>query len=124
MKKYRLKKDSPHHAAGTLFIRWFPFEGNSHLFLLDKNRNQSYTFPADTRSEWLEEVEERWRPKLGEVFYTINMGDIIALVSWDDTKFENDWFDTYNVFRTREQAEECAKLCLETRKKYTESLNQ
>lgn len=48
---------------------------------------------------------ERWKPKEGEKYYELNRYEEATTSEWFDTGHNNEMFNLYNVFRTREQAE-------------------
>lgn len=61
----------------------------------------------------LKEYEyERWKPKEGEKYYAINRYLEATTDEWFDTSHNNEMFNLYNVFRTREQAEQEAEKIL------------
>lgn len=124
MKKWRLKKNTPCLTAGKIL---YQDENSMYFYEGAVDDFSPHTFPSPTRSEWLEEVDERWRPDEGQIYWSVvyeRSGKYeVSCDRWVDEELDRNYFETYNCFQTREQAEECAKLCLETRKKYMESLN-
>lgn len=112
MKKYRLLKDHPYAKAGTIIT-----EGHRNtldICLQGENgyKQLFFTVPLYAEKEWLEPVETRWEPKLGDRFFyvgeSIEVKEAQLIVGLE--------LEDPNVFRTREQAEEAAKrvkACLE-----------
>lgn len=128
MKKYRLKKDHPYAKSGVVVNGFYNGFGDFCFEEPTKIRQTMACIPATVEHEWLEEVEERWRPDDGQMYWSVvykwSGKYEVSYDHWDDEETDRNFLEAYNCFQTREQAEECAKLCLETRKKYTESLNQ
>lgn len=66
----------------------------------------------------------RWRAKKGGYYYFIDVN--LTVKSIDDTysTFDNELWDAFNYFRTKEQAEEAAKRVKETLRKYHEEIGE
>ena len=66
----------------------------------------------------------RWRAKKGGCYYFIDVN--LTVKSIDDTysTFDNELWDAFNYFRTKEQAEEAARRVKETLRKYHEEIGE
>ena len=61
--------------------------------------------------EWEGKVE-RWKPKKGELFYYLNKDNTAIAENWNAI-FNAEYYNAYNCFQTREQAEtEAEKILL------------
>ena len=125
MEKWKLLKDLPRMKAGDVCER---IAGDEYHFKKSPSYWEVEEIPESTRSEWLEEVDERWQSKVLEEFFFLEGSCFLALrsvvLSAEHEEDVEHLRDIYNLFKTRKQAEECERLCFETRKKYTESLNK
>ena len=88
--------------------------------LFDKMEEQGLKWNAEEK-----QVEKiRWRAKKGGYYYFIDVN--LTVKSIDDTysTFDNELWDAFNYFRTKEQAEEAAKRVRETLRKYHEEIGE
>ena len=88
--------------------------------LFDKMKEQGLRWNAEEKR--VEKI--RWRAKKGGYYYFIDVN--LTVKSIDDTysTFDNELWDAFNYFRTKEQAEEAAKRVKETLRKYHEEIGE
>ncbi len=83
---------------------------NKQKILEEINKTEEH---LSNLKKMLEECEyKRWKPKEGEKYYALNRYEEATTDEWFDTCYNNDMFNLYNVFRTREQAEAEAEKIL------------
>lgn len=84
-------------------------------FLFNKMKEQGLRWNAEEKR--VEKI--RWRAKKGGCYYFIDVN--LTVKSIDDTysTFDNELWDAFNYFRTKEQAEEAAKRVKEVLRKST-----
>lgn len=89
-------------------------------FLFNKMEEQGLKWNAEEKR--VEKI--RWRAKKGGYYYFIDVN--LTVKSIDDTysTFDNELWDAFNYFRTKEQAEEAAKRVKETLRKYHEEIGE
>ena len=109
----------------TTSSRW----GNSNLrYATEEEKQQLFTKMEEQGLKWNAEekrVEKiRWRAKKGGCYYFIDVN--LTVKSIDDTysTFDNELWDAFNYFRTKEQAEEAARRVKETLRKYHEEIGE
>ena len=88
--------------------------------LFDKMKEQGLRWNAEEKR--VEKI--RWRAKKGGCYYFIDVN--LTVKSIDDTysTFDNELWDAFNYFRTKEQAEEAARRVKETLRKYHEEIGE
>lgn len=88
--------------------------------LFDKMKEQGLKWNVEEKK--VENI--RWRAKKGGCYYFIDVN--LTVKSIDDTyrTFDNELWDAFNYFRTKEQAEEAAKRVRETLRKYHEEIGE
>ena len=88
--------------------------------LFDKMKEQGLRWNAEEKR-----VEKmRWRAKKGENYHFLNIGlSVVSVVEANDA-FDKELLDSFNYFRTREQAEEAARRVKETLRKYHEETGE
>ena len=52
-----------------------------------------------------DEQYTRWKPKKGEVYYSVTTEGTIGFFNWDNYFMDNACYNFYNVFKTKEAAE-------------------
>lgn len=52
-----------------------------------------------------DEQYTRWKPKEGEVYYSVTAEGTIGYFNWDNYFMDNACYNFYNVFKTKEAAE-------------------
>ena len=118
--RYFLKKDLPGIKAGTEMekwtneyaVRWHPKNALSEKLYI----------PPSELSDWIEERDGTWKPKLGDIYYIPRIdGD----VKYDFYQWQNFPSDTRFLLRglvcpTSELAIELADRMMETAKKFWE----
>ena len=88
--------------------------------LFDKMEEQGLKWNAEEK-----QVEKiRWRAKKGGYYYFIDVN--LTVKSIDDTysTFDNELWDAFNYFRTKEQAEEAERRVKEVLRKYHEEIGE
>ena len=88
--------------------------------LFNKMKEQGLKWNAEEKR--VENI--RWRAKKGGCYYFIDVN--LTVKSIDDTysTFDNELWDAFNYFRTKEQAEEAARRVKETLRKYHEEIGE
>ena len=88
--------------------------------LFDKMKEQGLKWNAEEKR--VEKI--RWIAKKGGYYYFIDVN--LTVKSIDDTysTFDNELWDAFNYFRTKEQAEEAVRLVKETLRKYHEEIGE
>ena len=87
-------------------------------FLFDKMREQGLKWNAEEKR--VEKI--RWRVKKGESYYSIDSGVYIPSHLEGDDSVDNQLWEAYNYFRSKEQAKEAAKRVKETLRIYHEGI--
>lgn len=88
--------------------------------LFEKMNEQGLQWNAEEKK--VEKI--RWRAKKGENYIFLNVGLTGAGVIEMDDDFDKKIWDSFNYFRTREQAEEAARRVKETLRKYHEETGE
>ena len=103
--------------------------GNANLsYATESEKQQLFAKMKEQGLKWNAEekrVEKiRWRAKKGGYYYFIDVN--LTVKSIDDTysTFDNELWDAFNYFRTKEQAEEAARRVKETLRKYHEEIGE
>lgn len=65
-----------------------------------------------------EENKERWKPEINQYYYIIDSCNDSISTFYDDRVLDNQRYEAFNMFQTREEAEEIAKYQLIFRKLY------
>lgn len=103
IKKIRLKKDTPDHKAGELFV----LMSNNGIYEIDAGEDDPSVFyggDIESFDEWFEKVSDEWPQEY----------DTVWSISSDGTPYEHNWRgysrnmerkDIGNVFKTKEAAE-------------------
>lgn len=88
--------------------------------LFDKMEEQGLKWNAEEKR--VEKI--RWRAKKGGYYYFIDVN--LTVKSIDDTysTFDNELWDAFNYFRTKEQAEEAERRVKEVLRKYHEEIGE
>lgn len=88
--------------------------------LFDKMKAQGLRWNAEEKK--VEKI--RWRAKKGGYYYFIDVN--LTVKSIDDTysTFDNELWDAFNYFRTKEQAEEAARRVKEVLRRYHEEIGE
>lgn len=88
--------------------------------LFDKMKEQGLQWNAEDKR-----VEKmRWRAKKGEGYYFIDNSVHTPSHQEDDDGVDNQLWNAYNYFRTREQARKAAEVVKETLRKYHEEIGE
>ena len=88
--------------------------------LFDKMKKQGLRWNAEEKR-----VEKnRWRAKKGEDYHFLNIGLSVVCVTEANDAFDKELLDSFNYFRTKEQAEEAARRVKETLRKYHEEIGE
>lgn len=88
--------------------------------LFDKMKEQGLKWNAEDKR-----VEKmRWRAKKGEGYYFIDNSVHTPSHQEDDDGVDNQLWNAYNYFRTREQARKAAEVVKETLRKYHEEIGE
>lgn len=106
MTKYRLKKDTPDHRAGELFV----LMSNNGIYEIDAGEDDPAVFyGGDIKNfdEWFEEVKESgwWKPNYGDKYYTIRSNGECEPYFWREDIRDKCFQAIGNVFKTKEAAE-------------------
>ena len=88
--------------------------------LFDKMKEQGLRWNAEEKR--VEKI--RWRAKKGENYYFFDAKLLVRSIDEDYSAFDNEVWDAFNYFRTKEQAEEAAKRVKETLRKYHEEIRE
>lgn len=88
--------------------------------LFDKMKEQGLRWNAEEKR--VEKI--RWRAKKGEGYYFIDNSVRVPSHMEDRDGVDNQLWDAYNYFRTKEQAKEAAKRVKETLRKYHEEIGE
>ena len=89
-------------------------------FLFDKMKEQGLLWNAEEKR--VEKI--RWRSKNGEDYHFVNADLSISIMGDTYTPFDNEFWGTFNYFRTEKQAEEAARRVKETLRKYHEEIGE
>lgn len=88
--------------------------------LFDKMKEQGLRWNAEEKR-----VEKmRWRAKKGEGYYFIDNSVHIPSHQEDDDGVDNQLWNAYNYFRTREQAKKAAEVVKEVLRKFHEEIGE
>lgn len=90
------------------------------LQLFDKMKEQHLRWNAEEKR--VEKV--RWRAKGDEIYYYVGNNMELYTFSPSQSEDEEDDFNSYNYFRTKEQAKEAAKRIKEVLRKYHEEIGE
>lgn len=84
---------------------------------LEKLINKLQT-QLENAQEQLENLDknERWQPDMRETYYRVNGYNEVCTDNWADVIFDRKLYDTYNCFKTQEEAEKEANKILIRRK--------
>ena len=88
--------------------------------LFDKMEEQGLKWNAEEKR--VEKI--RWRAKKGENYYFFDAKLLVRSIDEAYSAFDNEVWDAFNYFRTKEQAEEVAKRVKETLRKYHEEIGE
>ena len=88
--------------------------------LFDKMKEQGLKWNAEEKR--VEKI--RWRAKCFEFYYWIDVNLAIRNINDTYSSFDNEIWDAFNYFRTKEQAKEAAKRVKETLRKYHEEIGE
>lgn len=103
IKKIRLKKDTPDHRAGELFV----LMSNNGIYEIDAGEDDpSVFYGGDIKNfdEWFEEVSDKW-PQKDDAFWSISSDGTSFLDSWHNYTDGRRKMAIGNVFKTREAAD-------------------
>ena len=89
-------------------------------FLFDKMKEQGLRWNAEEKR--VENI--RWRAKKGEGYYFIDNSVHISSHQEDDDGVDNQLWNAYNYFRTREQAKKAAEVMKEALRKHHEEIGE
>lgn len=88
--------------------------------LFDKMKEQGLRWNAEEKR-----VEKmRWRAEKGEKYHFLSKGLTEGSATETNVSFDKELWDSFNYFRTEEQAEEAAKRVKETLRKYHEEIGE
>ena len=105
MKKYRLLRDIPGVERGAIFLQ----DGIDGSYSIDHQNVRITKLIVENSPYWFEEIKERWEPKDGEGYWTIDGEFGVGFHPWDSGLFDNKKLKSGQVFRTKELAESAAK---------------
>lgn len=88
--------------------------------LFDKMKEQGLRWNAEEKR--VEKI--RRRAKHGEYYYWIDVNLVIRNIDDTYSTFDNELWDAFNYFRTKEQAEEATKRVKEVLRKYHEEIGE
>lgn len=88
--------------------------------LFDKMKEQGLKWNAEEKR--VEEI--RWRAKKGEEYHFLSNGLTEGSATETNVSFDKELWDSFNYFRTEEQAEEAARRVKETLRKYHEEIGE
>ena len=88
--------------------------------LFDKMKEQGLRWNAEEKR--VEKI--RWRAKKGENYYFFDAKLLVRSIDEAYSAFDNEVWDAFNYFRTKEQAAEAAKRVKETLRKYHEEIGE
>lgn len=88
--------------------------------LFDKMKEQGLKWNAEEKR--VEKI--RWRAKKGEGYYFIDNSVHIPSHQEDDDGVDNQLWNAYNYFRTREQAKKAAEVVKEVLRKFHEEIGE
>lgn len=88
--------------------------------LFDKMEEQGLKWNA--KEKRVEKI--RWRAKKGENYYFFDAKLLVRSIDEAYSAFDNEVWDAFNYFRTKEQAEEAAKRVKETLRKFHEEIGE
>ena len=88
--------------------------------LFDKMKEQGLRWNAEEKR--VEKI--RWRAKKGKNYYFFDAKLLVRSIDEAYSAFDNEVWDAFNYFRTKEQAEEAAKRVKETLRKYHEEIGE
>lgn len=88
--------------------------------LFDKMKEQGLRWNAEEKR-----VEKmRWRAEKGEEYHFLSNGLTEGSATETNVSFDKELWDSFNYFRTEEQAEEAARRVKETLRKYHEEIGE
>lgn len=88
--------------------------------LFDKMKEQGLRWNAEEKRV----EKKRWRAKKGEGYYFIDNSVHIPSHQEDDDGVDNQLWNAYNYFRTREQAKKAAEVVKEVLRKFHEEIGE
>ncbi|MBA7489012.1 MAG: hypothetical protein HG422_08320 [Prevotella sp.] len=88
--------------------------------LFDKMKEQGLKWNAEEKR--VEEI--RWRAEKGEEYHFLSNGLTEGSATETNVSFDKELWDSFNYFRTEEQAEEAARRVKETLRKYHEEIGE
>lgn len=117
--KYKLLKDLPFAKAGEMVeVTSVGYavvdEGGLRVTEVESKKVElgkyECSLPKDANvSEWLEEVDERWKPGMFKTyFYFDSVGDV-HVTDWANCSVDEARYKSGNCFRTREKAQRAAE---------------
>ena len=90
------------------------------LLLFDKMEEQGLRWNAEEKR--VEKI--RWRAEKGEEYHFLSNGLTEGSATETNVSFDKELWDSFNYFRTEEQAEEAARRVKETLRKYHEEIGE
>lgn len=117
-----------HYTSNALYDRYFIDSTFRHS--TEKEKQQLFDKMKEQGLQWNAEekrVEKiRWSPKVGEFYYFITESGIIGSAKnrEDLVYISNDIYNSFNLFRTYEQAEEAKNRIKETLKNYHNEIGE
>lgn len=109
-------KPSYHWGSGTL--RYATEEEKQELF--DKMKEQGLKWNAEEKR--VENI--RWRAEEGEEYFSIDTAMRVRNFFEDFKEYDDFFYDAFNYFKTKEQAEEAAKRIKEVLRIYHEEIGE
>lgn len=116
--KYRLKKDLPWAKAGE-DLPWAKAgevcegERPKDTYYWVNIKGLQLHIRAQEFSDWFEEVDEQWKPRMGDTYYFFENYGTIVEDRWscdcDEMVVDEERWKLGNCFRTRELAERAAE---------------
>ena len=107
IKKIRLKKDTPDHKAGELFV----LMSNNGIYEIDAGEDDPAVFyGGDIKNfdEWFEEVEDTkggWKPEFGERYYYLGSDGCVYHNQWENDSFDKARLKFGLIFKTERATE-------------------
>ena len=107
IKKIRLKKDTPDHKAGELFV----LMSNNGIYEIDAGEDDpSVFYGGDIKNfdEWFEEVEDTkggWKPEFGERYYYLGSDGCVYHNQWENDSFDKARLKFGLIFKTERATE-------------------
>lgn len=103
IKEIRLKKDTPDHGAGELFV----LMSNNGIYEIDAGEDDPAVFyGGDIKNfdEWFDPVTDKW-PQKDDAFWSISADGTSFLDSWHNYTTDRKKMAIGNVFKTRVSAQ-------------------